>query len=273
MRRLGFEPENAALTIAYTWAARGAWDSALVALDHSVEGGEADSLAPLSLYRLAALGAWVGALPTAEAATRREAAHRALPGLGSYERAELALVDGVLAVSRRDRRALAEARRSGQASGDSISGILDHTLAAFDRALAGDIRQAGQMLSALEWRQADEYYPHNFSRILMPVSRLAASQWLLASGDTATATRLLTWVEADGGPGGPGKFMLKGLVELQRARIEDARRHQAQAQAYYRQFLTRYDMPMSSNRHLVEEANEALARLAGRADPIPDGAP
>ena len=61
--------------------------------------------------------------------------------------------------------------------------------------------------------------------------------------------------------------MLKGLVELQRARIEDARGHQAQAQAHYRQFLTRYDMPMPTNRHLVEEANEALARLSGRGDP------
>jgi hypothetical protein len=273
MRRLGFVPDNAALTLAYTWAARGAWDSALVALDRSVAAGEADSLAPLSLYRLAALGAWVGALPATEAATRRKAAHLPLAGLGSYERAELALVDGILAVSTRDRRALMEARQAGQASGDSIAGILDQALAAFDRFLAGDTRQAGRALSALEWRQADEYYPHNFSRILMPVSRLAASQWLLASGDTATAARLLTWVEADGGPGGSGKFLLNGLAELQRARLEDARGHPALAQVHYRQFLTRYDMPMPTNRHLVKEANEAMARLAGRADATPDGAP
>jgi TolB-like protein len=273
MRRLGFKPDNAALTIAYTWAARGAWDSALVALDRSVKGGEADSLAPLSLYRIAALGAWVGALPAAEAANRRRAAHRALPGLGSYERAELALIDGLLAVSTSDRRALAKARQEGQASGDSMSSVLNQTLEAFDRSLSGDVRRAGRALAALEWRQADEYYPHNFSRILMPVSRLAASQWLLASGDTATAARLLTWVEADGGPGGTGKTLLKGLVELQRARIEDARGHQAQAEAHYRQFLTRYDMPMPTNRHLVDEANEALARLGSRADPTRDGAP
>lgn len=98
-------------------------------------------------------------------------------------------------------RALAEARRAGQASGDSITGVLDQTLAAFDRSLAGDTRQAGKVLAALEWRQAEEYYPYNFSRILMPVSRLAASPWLLATGDTATSARLVTWVEADGGPG------------------------------------------------------------------------
>jgi hypothetical protein len=188
-------------------------------------------------------------------------------GLGSDARADLALVDGILAVSRRDRRALAEAQQAARASGDSITGVLDQTLAAFDRFLAGDTRQAGNALAALEWRQAEDYYPHNYSRILMPLSRFAASQWVLASGDTATSARLLTWVEADGGPGGWGTFLLEGLAELQRARIEDARGHPASAQAHYRQFLTRYDMPMPVNRHLVEEANQALARLSGRGDP------
>ncbi|MDQ3138760.1 MAG: hypothetical protein M3Q93_14370, partial [Gemmatimonadota bacterium] len=273
MARLGFLPEGAALQTAYAWAARGAWDSALVSLDHYVEGaGAADTLAPLSQYRLAALGAWVGALPAAEASARREAAHRAFAGLGAFERAELALVDGIVAVSRRDRPALAAARRAAQASGDSIRGVLDQTLAAFDRFLAGDSRQAGKALATLEWRQAEDYYPHNYSRILTPIARLAASEWLLASGDTATSTRLLTWVEADGGPGGWGKFLLKGLVELQRARIEDARGHPALARAHYRQFLRRYDMPMPTNRHLVDEARQALARLSGQDDPSRDRA-
>ncbi len=267
MGRLGFVPEDAALSVAYAWATRGAWDSALVSLDHARRVVDADTLATLGLYRLAALGAWVGALPATEAEARRPAAHGTYAGLGSFERAELALADGILAVSRRDRQALAEARRAARASGDSVAGVLDQTLAAFDRFLAGDPRQAGKALAALEWRQADEYYPNNFSRILIPVSRLAASEWLLASGDTATAARLLTWVEADAGRGGSGTLLLGGLAQLQRARIEDARGHPALARAYYRQFLARYDMPMPAHRHLVEEANQALARLSGRGDP------
>ncbi len=267
MRRLGFVPEGAALAIAHAWAARGAWDSALVSLDHHARTGEADSLVPLSLYRLAALGAWVGALPAAEASARREAAHRTSAGLESFERAELALVDAILALAHRDRQALAEARRAARASGDSIAGVLDQTLAAFDRYLAGDTRQAGRALAALEWQQAEEYYPNNFSRILMPVSRLAASEWLLASGDTAGSARLLTWVEADGGPGGVGKDLLKGLAGLQRARIEAARGHPALAREHYRRFLTRYDMPVPAHRRLVEEASEAMRRLSGRGDP------
>ncbi|MEO6057623.1 MAG: hypothetical protein ABIQ49_12355, partial [Gemmatimonadales bacterium] len=229
--------------------------------------GDADTLAPLSLYRLAALGAWVGALPVAEAAGRREPAQRALPGLPAYERTEMALVDGILAVTRRDRQALARARRAGLASGDSMGIVVDETLASFDRFLAGDVRGAGKALAAFEWRQAEAYYPHNFSRILVPVSRLAASQWVLASGDSANALRLLTWIEADGGPGGTGKMLLKGLAELQRARIEDARGQSAPAQEHYRQFLLRYDAPMPAHRHLVEEARQALARLSGVGDP------
>jgi hypothetical protein len=100
------------------------------------------------------------------------------------------------------------------------------------------------------------------------VSRLAASEWLLASGDTATSARLLTWVEADiGRPSGVGTYLLEGLAELARARIEDAQGHPALARTHYRQFLTRYDMPVPAHRHLVEEANGALARLSGRGDP------
>jgi serine/threonine protein kinase len=275
MARLGFVPDDAPFSIALAWAARGSWDSALVVLDQYVEGpGESDSLALLGRYRLATIGAWVGALPAAEAVTRRDDARRVVPGLGSSTRAELALVDGILAVTQRDRRALAEARRAAQASGDSIAGVLDQALAAFDRFLAGDTRQAGKALSAIEWRQAEGYYPYDFSRVLMPVSRLAASEWLLASGDTATSARLLTWVEADvARPSGVGTFLLEGLAELQRARIEDARGHPALAQAHYRQFLTRYDMPMPAHRHLVEEATAALARLSGRGDPPQPKAP
>jgi serine/threonine protein kinase/tetratricopeptide (TPR) repeat protein len=275
MARLGFVPDDAPFSIALAWAARGSWDSALVVLDQYVGGpGESDSLALLSRYRLATIGAWVGALPVADAVTRRDDARRVVPGLGSSARAELALVDGILAVTQRDRRALADARRAAQASGDSITGDLDQALAAFDRFLAGETRQAGKALAAIEWRRAEDYYPYDFSRVLMPVSRLAASEWLLASGDTATSARLLTWIEADiNRPSGVGTYLLEGLAELARARIEDALGHSALAQAHYRQFLTRYDMPIPAHRHLVEEATDALARLSGQGDPPRPEAP
>jgi hypothetical protein len=154
------------------------------------------------------------------------------------------------------------------AAGDS-SGFFDRSLAGFDLYLAGSPRQAGRALGTLEWEQAEEYSPRRFSvPATMPINRLAAAQWLLAAGDTAQAVRLLNWVDTDQ-IGGFTWGALKGLVELQRGRIEDAQGHTNQALAHYRQFLVRYDAPMPSQRPLVAEAREAVERLTHRGDPSP----
>jgi TolB-like protein len=268
--RLGMVPDQAVVTrrlIAYSWAQRGAWDSALVTLDQSVRSSsEIDSAAPLRAYRVAVLGAWLGALPPDEAARRRAPALRAVRDLGPEERAEAAWLDGILAVSRRDRRALATAREAARSSGDSSAPVLDRSLAAFDLYLAGATRQAGTAMAALEWQQAEHWYPNGFRYpAVMPIDRLAAAEWLLAAGDTTQAARLLTWVDADFG-GSSYTAMVRGLAELARARIEDAGGHPDVARAHYKQFLLRYDMPMPSHRHLVEEADKAMARLTGGDD-------
>jgi TolB-like protein len=268
--RLGMAPDQAVITrrlIAYSWAERGAWDSALVALDQTAKSsGEIDSVAPLRAYRLAVLGAWLGALPTAEAAGRRAPALRAVRNLGPEARAEAAWLDGILAVSRHDRRALATAREAARSSGDSNAAVLDRSLAAFDLYLAGATQQAGTAMAALEWQQSEQWYPHRFDYpAVVPIDRLAAAEWLLATGDTTQAARLLTWIDADF-PGSSYTTMVRGLVELERARIDDAGGHPDLARAHYQQFLLRYDMPTPSHRRLVEEADEALARLTGGDD-------
>ncbi len=264
--RLGVPPDQAVVArrlIAYSWAARGAWDSALIAMDQSVKSsGEVDSAGPLRVYRLAMLGAWLGALRPDEAADYRAPALKAAGELGAEERAEAAWLDGMLAVLRRDRRALATAREVARSSEDSNAAVLDHSLAAFDLYLAGATRQAAEAMAALEWQQAEHWYPHNFRYpAVMPIDRLAAAEWLLATGDTTQAARLLTWVDADFG-GSSLTAVVRGLAELERARIEDARDHPDLARAHYQQFLMLYDMPMLPHRHLVEEANAALARLS-----------
>jgi TolB-like protein len=276
--RLGADPDQAMITrrlIAYAWAGRGAWDSALVAMDQNVKlDAETDTVAPLRAYRLAVLGVWLGALPPDEAARRREPALRAVEALGATdERTDAAWLDGILAVSRRDRRALASAREAVRASGDSSAAVLDRSLAGFDLYLAGATRQAGGALAALEWQQAEQWSPNRFAYpALMPVARLAASGWLLATGDTTQAARLLTWIDADFG-GSSFTTLVRGLVELERARIEDARGHPELAREHYEQFLMRYDMPVAAHRHLVQEATEALARLSGRHDPAREPGP
>ncbi len=203
-----------------------------------------------------------------EAARRRAPALRAVEALGATdERADAAWLDGILAVSRRDRPALASAREAVRASGDSSAAVLDRSLAGFDVYLAGATRRAGGALAALEWEQAEQWSPNSFAHpALMPLDRLAASGWLLATGDTTQAARLLTWIDADFGGSG-FTTLVRGLAELERARIEDARGNPDLAREHYEQFLMRYDMPMPAHRHLVQEATEALARLSGRQDP------
>jgi hypothetical protein len=60
---------------------------------------------------------------------------------------------------------------------------------------------------------------------------------------------------------------VSALAYLMRARIEEAQGDIQSATDHYQQFLRRYDTPMPTQRHLVDDARAALARLAGRGDP------
>ena len=101
----------------------------------------------------------------------------------------------------------------------------------------------------------NSYVPH------IAVQRLAAARWLQEAGALAEASRLLRWQDAPWN-GCSECDVLGGPTFLARARIEVARGDSGRAREYYRQFLRRYDQPMASQAHLVEEANAALARLA-----------
>jgi hypothetical protein len=94
------------------------------------------------------------------------------------------------------------------------------------------------------------------------VQRLIAGQWLVEVGEFEQARRLLRWQDAQWleWPWMLG-HALGGATLLARARIEEARADTARAREYYRQFLRRYDQPMPSQAHLVEEARSALARM------------
>ncbi len=62
--------------------------------------------------------------------------------------------------------------------------------------------------------------------------------------------------------GSVGAGVFASLAYLERARIEDARGNGPLAREYYQEFLLRYDMPAPNQRHLVDEAREALVRLS-----------
>jgi serine/threonine-protein kinase len=258
--------------IAWAWAERGAWDSALVVMREAVEA-EPTTMddrgpTPMEEYGLAVLGVWLGALDPAEALSRRPSARAMIDAASEARKPDfrvmLAWLDGVLAFARRDGIGLEKARNEGLRAGRARADTLDRSLSAFSRALAGDRAGAARALAALEWHCAGVAICVPYAATV-PVQRMAAASWLLESGDSAQAARLLVWHEAMQ----PGWFLnfsfaAAPLAYLMLARIEDAQGKTALARAHYHQFLRRYDSPMPGQVHLVEEARLALALLRVR---------
>jgi tRNA A-37 threonylcarbamoyl transferase component Bud32 len=283
--RYGTEPRAASAHLrgtAWAWTQRGAWDSALASIHAAVEvepNASAEGRASaLTEYGLAVLGAWLGAVPPAEATARRPAARAMTAGLAngawkSQAIAELVWLDGMLGFARGDQSAMERARMEARRSGYPDARMIDQSLAAFERALGGDRAGAGRQLASLEFHCASRWdcgatYPATPN---IAVHRLAAATWLLEAGDSAQAARLLTWHEAEiGGWGWSFSYAITPLAYLMLARIEERRGDARSASEHYRQFLRRYDAPMSRQRHLVEEGRDALARLSGvRESPTP----
>jgi serine/threonine-protein kinase len=259
---------------AWAWAARGRWDSALATMSVVAAKPDVPGVTPLAFqdYGLAVVAALLGAAAPALADQRR-------PGVLAYigrqtdedvfSLARLAWLDGVLGFARGDRRAIETARRDAAGSEwyQEQLALIDRSLAAFDRALAGDRKRAGRELAGLE-----EHCVLNencFSLVPdIAVQRFFAAQWLAEAGDVEQARRLLRWRDA---PWPEWGWMLGdalvGPTYLARARLEEIRGDSALARDYYRQFLRRYDQPMPSQAHLVEDAKAALTRLSGASDP------
>ena len=257
--------KNVSMLLAYAWAMRGAWDSALAVRDQLVEG-PTDLRAMLAAYRTAVLAAWVGAMPASEALRRRPALLPMILARGAGFPADMFWLDGILAVAGGDLAGLVAARGELKSSGGEWTRYLDRSLGAFESALRGDKRSAASAMAALEWELAEgsPNFPGNPSTphaLLRGVNRLAAAEWLLDQGDGGQALRLLNWYQTF--PFFDDKLPLAPLAFLLKARIEDARGDTAAARRNYEEFLHRYDLPMPPHRHLVVEARDALARLAG----------
>ncbi len=178
----------------------------------------------------------------------------------------VAWLDGLLGFARRDRRAIQAAREEAGRSGYFRTDLVDRSLAAFDRALAGDRRGAGRALVELEEtcignENCFSGVPH------IAVQRMMAAEWLREEGDLETARRLLRWHDQLWqGWGWVFNDAVSGPSFLMRAQIEVALGDSSRAREYYRQFLRRYDRPMPEQVHLVNEARAAFAGLSGVSD-------
>jgi len=250
---------------AFAYAARGAWDSAEVAMDRWRRLTN-DSAATLSTYGLAVAGAHLGSVDRGRAAATRPGQVPTWP----EGRAELAWLDGVLAHASGDAAGLARARRQVRESGSAEADLLERSLAAFAVELTGDRRAAARALAAVEWESAEHSRHHGYGRhhpYFNSVNRLSASRWLLAAGDTAQAARLLTWHEAVFWDVhrflGLANAVFAAPALFERARIEEASGDTTAATADYREFLQRYDRPQREWAARVEETVSRLRRLTG----------
>jgi hypothetical protein len=249
--------------VAYSFAGRGAWDSAMAAMGRYVESGTNPNASMLR-YQVATLGAWVGAVDPGIAAFHRGGAVRTAEEGDRLSKAQLHWLDGVLAAARRDRTAIGTARMALEALNEPGTRNAERSLEGFEVALSGREREAGRMLAALEWARAERSGQGETDlRALTAVNRLAAADWLLASGDTSQAARLLRWHEAYSGS--LWSAMLMPQAYLRRARIEERQGRLSVAERYYREFLLQYDLPVARQHHLVREAALALARVRGAA--------
>jgi serine/threonine-protein kinase len=271
-------PVGAALRAAnaWTWAARGRWDTALTIMGQ-IARTEADvpGTGPAFVfqdYGLAVAGALVGATVPESADVRRPRVVAYVTGLTDngldrFSGARLAWLDGVLGYARRDRSAIQAARHALYGNQWPQADLAVQSLAALERGLAGDRRGAGRELA---W-QTGEYCVNNedCSDVIpdIAVQRFIAAQWLADAGEIEPASRLLRWQD---GQWWDWAWMLThalgGPTLLARARIEQARGETTRAREYYRKFLRRYDRPMRSQVHLVEEARAGLAQVGGLDD-------
>ena len=246
--------------IAYSLASRGQWDTALVAMDRGARD-ISTSASGLVAYRLAAIGRWLGAVEPAVVSARRLRAGGATDLMRPGHRAELAWLDGLVALTERDTAALARARAELRRTGAPEVEMLDSSLAAFAHDLGDDRPRALAMLLALE---QDRYRVDDVHPYLAGVHRMTASRWLAVSGDTLGAARLLTWHEAIGNRPPQAlhaNALLAPFANLERAPLLQALGQRVAAREHYERFLAVYDSPDVSHRGLVAEARADLARL------------
>jgi len=256
------------LALAVAYAECGAWDSSLVTMTQVV-AASTDPIWPVYRYRLAAVGAWLGAVDPHIAASHRDAITRLREQLTPASRAEVAWLDGLLAAARGDMDALTVARDSVRVADTLTAPFLGRSLAAFALAVSGHRARAADSLVALEHQRAEfgwSRYRSDAHPFLTGVNRLAAARWLVEGGDAATAERLLAWHQAVLFPmqdTREANIIMEPLAYLEQARVAEALGRRDLARAYYQRFLWRYDTPPPQHRALVEQALSALARIGG----------
>jgi hypothetical protein len=227
------------------WASRGAWDSALAAVDQYAAASPGFPSSQ-SAYALATAGVRLGGVPIGEAARRR-------PGNGLVGNGRLvAWLDGYRAWLAKDPFTLAEARER-LATLPWPEGAT--SLRAYEAELAGRTREAADSLLAVEEALGNALAPRG-------LATLDAATWLLAVGDTARAVDLIRWPMAMSGSLSTrlAAAVIGPHAILELARVARARGQDDLARMHYRQLLAGYDLAPSAHHSWIEEARTAIGR-------------
>ena len=159
----------------------------------------AEPRAALWSYGLGVTGVWLGRLAPDDIAALRGLAAGSAAGRTAIGAAELAWLDGIVALARGDASALRTQRASLERSDAGTARDLARALRAFELALAGSTAVAADSLASLELELADRGWIYQWAGdhpFANAVHRIAASRWLAARGDSAAAARLSRWHEA-----------------------------------------------------------------------------
>jgi len=259
---------------ALAWVARGAWDSALVAVDRWRR--VADAAGGLEAYGLVVTGAALGVLAPEEARRRRPA-----PSVGGggpedpgVHEDQLAWLDGVLAHAEDDADGLSRSIEhlgsdpAATPGGSPRRDALRRSLHALRTEATGDREAAAEELVSLERELADRFatvwltvrHPYVSS-----LHRVLAARWLRELGDEARAGELLTWYESVPGARGPWitahQVGLGVITLLDRAEIAEALGSEAEARRLYVRFLELFDQPAPSIEPMIGRAHAGLERL------------
>jgi hypothetical protein len=250
---------------AFSWAGRGAWDSALAsATSYAREARPAEiELLPA---QFATVGALLGAIEPDVALSHVEAAAARARALGALPdvRAEILWLEGLSAFVHGEPVGMRRARTQLRALAPSSSApVLERSLAAFEAAAADRIDQAGDSLAALEREGARQARQFGFSRdhpFFSATNRLLAARWLIASGDTDMADALLLFPDAtfpaEQRRQADANQALAPFTLIERARIAEALGRTAEARRLYAEVRTRWDAPVPALRRLLPDAGE-----------------
>jgi len=260
-----YEPEDFLFGEALAWASRGAWDSALVALDRIVQSAGSTGTWATERYRHTVVGVVYGAVDPEVARQRRPAPGTDIPTPANQ--AWMAWHDGILGYAMEDPGAIAEARSRLAAMDTTATELFDRSLEVFELELQGNRDEARDRLVRLEEARADSALGFTVST-LFSVHRLKVAQWLREAGDPQRAAPLLRWHQGmlTGVSTLQAAVVASSLSYLEMGRVAEARGLDDEALKHYREFLRRYDMPPKQHLHLVEEARAAVERLGGQGE-------